>query len=302
MIWPRYIGGIAKNLNSYNQHPCGLQAIMRCPFQKNLIALFYVTMLAACVGSGDTTPTVTDVQGKGLNYGTRATFDFYGTYLDKGLSANVQNCVAPTPTFISPVHQTLTCTVSKVGDLTVVVQDGGGKAIYSKAFTVPPPRAAIVTSLGNMVVELDPVAAPVSVGNFLQYVQSGFYSDILFHRVIAGYVIQAGAFGPGLTIKPGALPPIAIESNNGLSNKRGTIGMARNDDPNSAASQFYFNLADNLFLDYKSVTEPGYAVFGRVVEGMEVMDAIGAVTTATQQGIPDVPVIEVVIKLVLRTQ
>jgi len=269
---------------------------------RHLIALFCCTVLTACVGDGNTAPTVTDIQAKSLNYGARAEFDFLGSYLDKGLSASIPNCTGQTPAFISPVHQVLTCTITAVGDLTIEVKGGSGAVIYSKTFTVPAPRTALVTSMGNIIVELDPTAAPLSVNNFLRYVQSGFYTNTLIHRVIPGYVIQGGAFGPGLTIKPGALGPITLESNNGLSNQRGTIGMARNADPNSASSQFYFNVADNLFLDYKDSSNPGYAVFGKIVEGLEAMDAIGAVPTAPQNGVPDFPIIEVLVKFALRTQ
>lgn len=260
-------------------------------------------MLTGCVGDGNDTPTVTDIQGKGLNYGVKAEFDFFGTYLDKGLSASIPNCERPTPAFISPVHQVLTCTITAVGDINVEIRDGTGVVIFSKKFVVLAPRATLVTSMGNIDVELDPTASPVTVNNFLQYVGNGFYTNTLFHRVIAGSVIQGGGFAPGLAIKPGALPPIALEANNGLSNLRGTIGMARiPEDPNSATSQFYFNLADNLFLDYKDSNNPGYAVFGKIVAGLDVMDAIGAVPTAPQNGVPGFPVTEVVVKLVVRTQ
>lgn len=269
---------------------------------KHLIAVLCCALLTACVGDGNTTPTVTDIQAKSLNYGQRAEFDFFGTYLDKGLSANIPHCAGQTPAFISPVHQVLACTITATGNLKVEVLDGSGAVIFAKTFAVPLPRTALVTSMGNIVVELDPAAAPVTVDNFLQYVLDGFYTDTLFHRVIAGFVIQGGGFATGLTIKPGARPPIILESQNGLSNQRGTIGMARNADPNSASSQFYFNLADNLSFDYRDANNPGYAVFGKVVEGLDVMDAIGAVATAPQNGVPDFPVTEVVIKFVLRTR
>ena len=259
-------------------------------------------MLTACVGDGNTTPTVTDIQAKNLTYGARAEFSFFGTYLDKGLSASVPNCTGQTPSFISPIQQVLLCTVTAVGDLKVEIRDGGGTVIFSKAFTVLPPRVALVTTLGNIVVELDPAKAPRSTNNFLTYAQGGFYSDTIFHRVIAGFVVQGGGFTSGLVAVPGALAPIALESNTGLTNLRGTIAMARTAAPDSATSQFYFNLADNPALDYKDAGSPGYAVFGKVVQGTDVMDAIGASPTGTANGFTDVPLTDVVVRSALRIQ
>lgn len=270
---------------------------------KKVIALLCLALLTACGGDGNTTPTVTDIQGKGLNYGSRAEFDFFGTYLDtKGLSANIPNCTAQTPAFASPVHQVLTCTVSAVGDLNVQILDGAGKVLSSKAFTVPAPRVILVTSLGNVVVDLNPNEAPLTVNNFLKYVQAGYYTNTIFHRVIAGFVVQGGAFTSGLTLKSGAFAPISLETNNGLSNLRGTMAMARTADPNSATSQFYFNLIDNVALDYKSASNPGYAVFGKIVQGLDVVDAIGAVSTGVLSGVSDVPLADVVLRSALRIQ
>jgi len=229
-------------------------------------------------------------------------FDFFGTYLDKGLSATVPNCTGQAPAFISPIQQVLQCTITAVGALKVEVRDGGGSVIFSKTFTVPPPRVALVTSLGNIVVELDPAKAPATANNFLRYAQGGFYSNTIFHRVIAGFVIQGGGFTSGLVAVPGALAPIALESNTGLSNLRGTIAMARTAEPGSATSQFYFNLVDNPPLDYRDAGNPGYAVFGRIVQGTEVMDAIGASPTGTVNGYTDVPVTDIAVKSALRIQ
>lgn len=269
---------------------------------KTIFALLGIALLSACVGDGNTSPNVTDIQAKGLSYGERAEFDFFGTYLDKGLSASVPNCTGQTPAFISPIHQVLTCTVNGIGALNVEVRDGAGALIFSKSFTVPAPRAAMVTSLGNLIVELDPTNAPLSTNNFLRYVQSGYYTETIFHRVIPRFVIQGGGFNSGLVVAPGTFAPISQESRNGLSNLRGTLAMARSADPNSATSQFYLNLADNVALDYKDANNLGYAVFGKLVQGFEVMDAIGAVTTGTVNGVPDVPTTDILIKTALRIQ
>lgn len=143
----------------------------------------------------------------------------------------------------------------------------------------------MVTSMGTIVIELDPETAPVTTENFLSYVDNGFYDGTdgsggtIFHRVVEGFVVQGGGFTADGTQKS-TMDPIPLESDNGLSNVRGTIAMARTNDPDSATSQFYFNLVDNTFLDYTSASEPGYAVFGRITDGLDVMDAIGDVSTS----------------------
>ena len=145
------------------------------------------------------------------------------------------------------------------------------------------------TSMGNIVIELNEQAAPVTVKNFLGYVQSGFYDGTIFHRVIPGFMIQGGGFTPKM-IQKKTLDPIINEAKNGLSNKRGTIAMARTNNPNSATSQFFINHRDNDFLNYMDDNQPGYAVFGKVIEGMDVVDAIASVKTTTRDGMENVPV------------
>jgi peptidyl-prolyl cis-trans isomerase A (cyclophilin A) len=150
------------------------------------------------------------------------------------------------------------------------------------------------TSMGNMVIELDEQAAPVTVKNFLGYVEAGFYDGTIFHRVIPGFMIQGG----GLTnqmVEKKTRNPIINEAKNGLSNMRGTIAMARTNDPNSATCQFFINHSDNEFLNYIDEKKPGYAVFGKVTKGMEVVDAIASVKTTTRKGKDNVPVEPVII-------
>jgi cyclophilin family peptidyl-prolyl cis-trans isomerase len=139
------------------------------------------------------------------------------------------------------------------------------------------PRVQVETNMGKFVIELDPARAPLTVANFLEYVHSGFYSGTVFHRVIANFIAQAGAFDEKYGEKK-PRPGIANESGNGLSNRRGTVGLARSAEPHSGDAQFFINLADNAGLDPQP-TRWGYAVFGRVVEGMNVVDDIGAVAT-----------------------
>ncbi len=159
------------------------------------------------------------------------------------------------------------------------------------------PIVTIDTSMGAITIELFADKAPVSVENFLRYVNENFYPGTIFHRVVAGYVIQGGGFTADLTEKP-TRPPIQNEATNGLRNVRGTVAMARTRALRSATSQFYINLADNTRLDHTgySPDEFGYAVFGRVTEGMDVVDRIGATPTAVTGGMESVPVTPVVIK------
>ena len=156
------------------------------------------------------------------------------------------------------------------------------------------------TSMGDIVIELDKQAAPVTVENFLEYVGARFYDGTIFHRVIRDFMIQGGGLTAEMEEKQ-TRAPIVNEASNGLSNKRGSIAMARKPDPDSATCQFFINDADNAPLDYAGSQNPGYAVFGKVIEGMDVVDAIAAVRTTTRKSkkgvdMTDVPVEPVVIK------
>ncbi|MDD5063800.1 MAG: peptidylprolyl isomerase [Phycisphaerae bacterium] len=147
------------------------------------------------------------------------------------------------------------------------------------------PVVELETNFGNVVIELYDADAPVTVENFLTYVKSGFYDGLIFHRVIDNFMIQGGGFDTSLN-RPAVLDPIINESNNGLSNLRGTIAMARTDDPNSATSQFYINVVDNNFLDYNDITDVGYCVFGRVISDMNIVDRIGHLPTENGVAVP----------------
>lgn len=151
------------------------------------------------------------------------------------------------------------------------------------------------TTIGDIVIELDEKAAPVTVKNFLAYVEEGFYNGTIFHRVIPNFMIQGGGFTPDMAQKK-THPPIINEASNGLKNSRGTIAMARTNNPDSATSQFFINHRDNPSLNYAGANNPGYAVFGKVVEGMETVDKIAAVKTTQKGPHADVPLEPVVIK------
>ncbi len=151
------------------------------------------------------------------------------------------------------------------------------------------------TTLGDFTVEMLTDEAPLSVENFLKYVDEGHFDDTVFHRVIPGFVIQGGGMTEDMTQKK-TRAPIKNEADNGLKNLRGTLSMARTNDVNSATSQFFVNLVDNAFLDHQGPRNFGYAVFARVVEGMDVVDAIAAVKTGRRRGHDDVPLEPVVVK------
>ncbi len=156
-------------------------------------------------------------------------------------------------------------------------------------------KVRLATSLGDIVVQLEPEKSPKTVENFVQYVKAGHYNGTIFHRVIDNFMIQGGGFSVDMKEKP-TRAPIPLEARNGLSNQRGTLAMARTANPNSATAQFYINVNDNLFLDAANARDGnGYAVFGRVVEGMEVVDKIRSVPTGNKNGFENVPATAVVI-------
>jgi peptidyl-prolyl cis-trans isomerase B (cyclophilin B) len=153
------------------------------------------------------------------------------------------------------------------------------------------------TNLGVITLELDHARAPATAANFLRYARDGFFEGTLFHRVIPNFMIQGGGLNPDMNQKPGR-PSIRNEADNGLKNQIGTVAMARTADPHSASSQFFINLKDNDFLDHRSPTSQGwgYCVFGQVVDGMEVVEAIAKVATTSRRGHQDVPVENVLIE------
>lgn len=153
------------------------------------------------------------------------------------------------------------------------------------------PVVVIETTMGNISIELDAKNAPNTTANFLAYVEDGYFVDTTFHRVIPNFMIQGGGITADMMDKPSKRAPIQNEANNGLKNDRGTVAMARTNDPHSATSQFFINHKDNDFLNFRSESMQGwgYAVFGKVVEGMDIVDAIAAVSTGNKGGHQDVP-------------
>jgi len=166
-------------------------------------------------------------------------------------------------------------------------------SVQNKEISMATQKVKLQTTMGDIVIELDEEKAPVTVKNFLGYVERGFYEGTIFHRVISGFMIQGGGLTEDMQEKSTGAA-IVNEASNGLKNDRGTIAMARTPNPNSATSQFFISVVNNDFLNYTGPANPGYAVFGKVVEGMDIVDKIAAVKTTTR-GSTDVPVEPVII-------
>ena len=272
--------------------------------QCGLYASLGITLLACGGGSGTASPpapapsaTVSAVTAVApLSYGRLASLDVAGANLDLGITVTAPGCTGLAESANSSATlKRYTCTVTVATALPIEVKSGGGASMFTASIPVPDPQVTLVTSLGTVVFELNPAKAPLSVNNFLKYTSDGFYSNLIFHRVISNFVIQAGGFTSGPVSKPATYGPIKLESNNGLSNVRGTLAMARTQVGDSATSEFYINTVNNIALDYVSASQPGYAVFGKVVDGLPVVDAIAAVPTTNRGGLQNAPVSDVLI-------
>jgi cyclophilin family peptidyl-prolyl cis-trans isomerase len=282
---------------------------MRRPFLLSIFRLSSLVvmglLLNACGGGAEFPPVVTGSKVQMLQYGRTAVIYVGGNDLRNTMTVDTNNA-CQTPSFAansSPTQLEINCTVTVVGEMPLTLRAANGQVLYQTTLIVAQPRVQFSisqgsTSLGNITMELDPAAAQSTVNNFLNYVNTGYYTNTLFHRVMPGFVVQAGGYTTGMVEKPGKTGPIVLQSNNGLSNLRGTVAMARKFEPvDSATSEFYINLVDNLFLNYKSdlISERGYAVFGTVVLGMEVADAIAKQPTGNVKLNADVPITDVTI-------
>jgi len=268
---------------------------------KTAIAACLALLLTACGGGGGGDnpfpPLVTSFRTQAFQYSRPALILIGGS--DLRISITVESggaCVNPSFSDSSTTSSlVLSCTMTQVGEIPLTVKDASGKVLYQTSVTVPKPQVLLKTSAGDVTLELDPVAAPITVNNFLAYVKSGYYESTLFHRVIAGFAVQGGGYTTGLVKKPGQLAQITLESNKGLSNLRGTVAMARTSVPNSAASEFFVNVVTNTFLDYQNAASPGYAVFGTVIQGLDVIDTIAVKPTGSFLGVADVPLTDITI-------
>lgn len=261
-------------------------------------------LLSACGGSNGFPPVVTGVKVQSAQYGKTATIYLGGKDLRSNFLVDTSGACT-NPTFASNSNTdtlVLNCVVAKTGDFSLVVQTAEGVAIYTTTLNIPMPQVALITSKGSITVDLDPTLAPISTNNFLSYVSKGFYRSTLFHRVIPNFVVQGGGYTTGMVKKTGQSAAIELETNKGLSNVRGSLAMARTNLANSATSEFYINLVDNLSLDYKNAANPGYSVFGKVTQGMDVVDAIAAEPTGVVGGFSDVPLADIILSLTLQTK
>ena len=273
---------------------------------------FLISFISLCTlvlvgcGGGSSTPdlAVSDIAVNQLKYGQISQFTLTGNFSDNEINVSTKNCkglalVAGGTT----ATKSVTCTIGAVGSGVVSLEAklADGTVLKSVSFDVPNPQVSMQTSLGAVVLELNPTAAPLSTDNFLQYVNSKFYDNTLIHRVVTAgiFVAQGGWLTPTPAVQLGQKTAIALEVNKGLSNLKGTIAMARSADLNSATSQYFFNLADNVALD---TSNGGYAVFGKVVSGAEVLDAMASIKTTTAFGLADFPASNVIVLSATQTK
>ena len=250
------------------------------------------------------TPAILSLSADRLSYGRISNFVMIGYKLTaSGVSLSVSGCDSPVLLAGgSAVQLGFTCTPNKALSVRVTAKFNGNET-YSPALVVPKPQVTMTTTMGAVVVELEPALVGITVDNFLAYVNSGFYNGTIFHRVIRDFMNQGGGFtavaGGTLTPQTGLRSPIALEVNKGLSNLKYSIAMARTSVLNSATAQFFVNAVDNLFLDANG---GGYAVFGKVVSGQTVIDAMNVVSTRTVGGNGDVPATDIVLQKAEQTQ
>ena len=261
--------------------------------------------LSGC-GGGNNEAAVTTMSASNIRFSRAATISINGRNLRQGLIVETEGgCENLTVVANgSDDTQQFTCDVLAVGQHVVHVASSSGAFLARLRFEVPQPQVSLTTSKGNITLELDPAAAPLTARNFLNYVNNGFYRNVIFHRVIAGSLVQAGSYITGPVVKPATAASIKLESNNGLKNLRGTIGAARTSDPDSATSQWYLNVADNAGFDYLDEASPGYAVFGKILTGLDTMDAISVVETREHAatGLTNLPVTDVLITAASQTR
>lgn len=253
-------------------------------------------------------PPPTTLSVWNAKYSQKAFFALPASPNQMQLRSSVCTNITPETSRSNDETRVFSCTINKTGQANFeIVDTANNSPIQQTTLTVLQPQVSLVTSLGTVVMELNPTAAPITVDNFLAYVNQtpSFYAGTIFHRVISNFVVQGGGFTSGNTMTPktGLSTPITLESNKGLLNERGTVAMARAETPtNSATSQFYFNLVNNTSLNYVNQANPGYAVFGRVITGMDVIDLIATKPTKSVGDNDNVPVTDITILSAVQTQ
>jgi cyclophilin family peptidyl-prolyl cis-trans isomerase len=263
-------------------------------------------VLSGCGGGSTslTSASVSEIQANQLKYGQPTEFTITGNLLENDINVSIQNCKGLALVAVgTSTSKTVTCTISAVGTgaISLEVKLVDGAVLKSVSFDVPNPQVTMETNLGSMLVELNPTVAPISTDNFLQYVNNKFYDNTIIHRIVTTgiFIAQGGWLTPVPSLQPGQKSAISLEVNKGLSNIKGTLAMARGPELNSATSQYFFNLADNTTLD---TANGGYAVFGKIISGIEVLDAMSNVKTTTAFGLADLPANSVIVKSVSQTK
>lgn len=271
-----------------------------------LLALLPAALaLTSCGGGGESTvASVATLSAANAGFGRTSTITVNGRRLRDGTRMAVEgDCrnLAKVGTGSDETQQ-YTCEVRAVGTLRFYVIDAAGAFIAQLSVEVPQPQISFTTPMGSFVVELDAARAPETAFNFTEYVRTGFFVSNIFHRAIPGRGVLTGGYTSGLQAKAPTRGAFALESGNGLKNLRGSVAMFRDEGVDSARSQWYVNVADNPDLDFVDADRPGYAVFGTITSGMEVIDAISVVPTRGDEatGLAEVPSTEVIITSVLR--
>ncbi|MBM3388460.1 MAG: hypothetical protein FJY26_02990 [Betaproteobacteria bacterium] len=261
--------------------------------------------LTACGGGSDNGGVfVSQMAASSVQYSRSMSISVAGTALDRGLRVAVDAGCGEVTEAAGGDSQSrrFTCKVTALGPKTIRAYTADNREVARLQVTVPEPEvtlllAGVDTSISTVVLKLDPTQAPVTVNNFLDYVNAGFYRLTIFHRVIKDFVVQGGGYTAGPTLKTPTSPAIRLESQGTLRNVKGSIAMARTAEPDSATSQFYINTVDNPSLDYKSDAEPGYAVFGSVITGLDVVERLSMLPVRLDlaNGLTHLPVTNVTI-------
>jgi cyclophilin family peptidyl-prolyl cis-trans isomerase len=276
-----------------------------------MLALLAAATLAGCGGGSSGDPSVTTITASGMAYSRTMTVTVNGAGLsDLTLFMTVEGagCVDIARTGAATDSQVqFTCTVTGVGEISPRIRRSDGRELGRVTTSVPMPQVSLAVRQGTrsstLLLEIDPVNAPLTAANFMRYVNTGFYRDTLFHRIVQGKLAQGGGFSTGPVAKTPTFTAIPLETRTTLKNLRGTIAMARTTAPDSAQSQFYLNVVDNPEFDRVDDANPGYAVFGRVVSGLDALDELGRVeTTNFSPALPSLPVEDVVLTSALQVR